>query len=87
MIARLGHPILAIHGRDDSISPVEVAREMCATGPRIEFVSVAGARHDVLNDQSHRTTAAIILLWLERLRASSELALIAYHETLAVNAA
>ena len=38
-----------------------------------ELVSIAGARHDVLNDLSHRTVAATIVLWLERLRLGREL--------------
>ncbi|MGW9129956.1 hypothetical protein [Streptomyces sp. NPDC055681] len=28
-----------------------------------------GGVHDVLNDASHRTAAATVVLWLERLRA------------------
>ena len=86
-IAKVGKPILAIHGREDPISPLEWAREAYAPAARVELVAVAGARHDVLNDQSHRTVAATIVLWLERLRADNELAPIASLEPLAVDVA
>jgi len=84
-IAKVGRPILAIHGREDPISTLESARESYATAPRVELVAVAGAHHDVLNDRSHRTVAATIVLWLERLRADNDLAPIAVLEPLAVN--
>ena len=86
-IAKVGKPILAIHGREDPISPLEWAREAYAPAARVELVAVAGARHDVLNDQSHRTVAATIVLLLERLRSDNELAPIASLEPLAVNVA
>lgn len=87
VIARLGKPILAIHGREDQVSSIEWAREAFAAASRVELVTVDGAHHDVLNDQSHRTVAATIVLWLERLRAGRDLAPIAVLEPLAVNLA
>ena len=36
-----------------------------------------GGRHDVLNDALHRTAAATVVLFLERLRLSPELPAIA----------
>ncbi len=42
--------------------------------PRAELVSITGAPHDVLNDQTHRTAAATVVLFLERLRAGQSLA-------------
>jgi alpha-beta hydrolase superfamily lysophospholipase len=72
-------PVLALHGEEDSISPVEVARARYASAPAVEIVEVAQARHDVLNNQTHRTVAATVVLWLERLREDDDLALIASH--------
>jgi hypothetical protein len=36
-------------------------------------VTIAGGRPDVLNDLSHRTVAATIVLFLERLRLGADL--------------
>jgi pimeloyl-ACP methyl ester carboxylesterase len=83
-LARVGKPILAIHGREDPINALEAARESYAAAPHVELVAVAGAHHDVLNDQSHRTVAATIILWLERLRAGDDLAPIASLQPTAV---
>jgi hypothetical protein len=38
---------------------------------------IVGGRHDVLNDLSHRTVAATIVLFLERLRLGADLPVIA----------
>jgi pimeloyl-ACP methyl ester carboxylesterase len=61
-------PILGIHGGDDPISPLEQVRGRYAGAPRAELVSITAGRHDVLNDQSHRTVAATVVLFLERIR-------------------
>jgi alpha-beta hydrolase superfamily lysophospholipase len=60
-------PVLGIHGSDDPISPLGQARDQDAA-PSFELVSITAARHDVLNDQTHRTVAAIVVLFLERIR-------------------
>jgi alpha-beta hydrolase superfamily lysophospholipase len=75
--------VLGLHGGDDPISPLKAARDFYAAVPRAELVSIAGGRHDVLNDQTHRTVAATVVLFLERLRAGSALAPIAVTEKLA----
>ena len=80
-------PVLALHGRDDQISRFESARELYAGAELVELVGIAGARHDVLNDQSHRTVAATVVLWLERLRLGDGLAPIALPERIGVNVA
>jgi pimeloyl-ACP methyl ester carboxylesterase len=80
--ARITVPVLGIHGRADTISPIENARAWYAQVPRAELISIAGAPHDALNDQTHRTVAASIVLFLERLRASGDLTPIATAETL-----
>ncbi len=77
---RIGLPTLGVHGRDDVVSPLESARRWFAGVPQAELVTIAGGRHDVLNDQTHRTVAATIVLFLERLRTGSALAPIAVTE-------
>ncbi len=84
---QIEQPILALHGREDPISSPERARESVSAAAHAEFVSIAGARHDVLNDQTHRTVAATAVLWLERLRAGNDLALIAHAEPVGANVA
>ncbi|MFV0285409.1 MAG: alpha/beta hydrolase [Demequina sp.] len=62
-------PVLALHGGADAVSPVgevlESYRELGAGAVNI----VDGALHDVLNDLSHRTVAAAIVTFLERVKA------------------
>ncbi len=64
-------PILGLHGSDDPISPLEQARDRYAAAPSAELVSITAGRHDVLNDQTHRTVAAVVVLFLERIRQDS----------------
>jgi pimeloyl-ACP methyl ester carboxylesterase len=80
--ARITVPVLGIHGRDDAISPIDGARAWYARLPRAELIGIVGAPHDALNDQTHRTVAASIVLFLERLRAGGDLAPIAVPEPL-----
>ncbi len=61
-------PILGLHGSDDPISALGQVRDRYAAAPSAELVSISLGRHDVLNDQTHRTVAAAIVLFLERLR-------------------
>ncbi|GAA2849472.1 hypothetical protein Acy02nite_00600 [Actinoplanes cyaneus] len=67
-------PVLGVHGADDPISPLDDVRRWYAAVPRADLVSIAGAPHDVLNDQTHRTVAATVVLFLERLRNGALLA-------------
>jgi alpha-beta hydrolase superfamily lysophospholipase len=67
-LSRVGQPVLGLHGEDDLLSPLEAARDRYATASRAELVSIAGGRHDAFNDQTHRTAAATVVLFLERLR-------------------
>jgi alpha-beta hydrolase superfamily lysophospholipase len=64
-------PTLGVHGDADPISPLGAASY---PGP---VTVIAGGRHDVLNDLSHRTVAATIVLFLERLRLGADLPVIA----------
>jgi len=64
----LSVPVLALHGENDILSPVRAAvgeyRRLGAT----EIATVSGGRHDILNDVTHRSVAATVVLFLERLR-------------------
>jgi alpha-beta hydrolase superfamily lysophospholipase len=75
-------PILGLHGADDPVSPLPAARARYATATAAELVSITGGRHDVLNDVTHRTVAATIVLFLERLRLGAELPRIAIRESI-----
>ncbi len=59
-------PILLIHGDDDQISPLPLARMLTRTAPRAEL-AVVPSGHGVLRDSSFRWAAARILLFLETL--------------------
>ncbi|MES1247152.1 MAG: hypothetical protein ABUS54_05710, partial [Actinomycetota bacterium] len=67
----LATPVLALHGEQDEISPLAVAQETYELAPALELHGVADGRHDVLNDKSHRSVAATVVLFLERLRAGA----------------
>jgi alpha-beta hydrolase superfamily lysophospholipase len=71
---RVSVPVLALHGEDDVVSPLDEALSAYGDARTVVF---HGGRHDVLNDALHRTAAATVVLFLERLRLSPELPLIA----------
>ena len=81
-LGRITQPVLGLHGAADPVSPLADARERYAQAPRAELVSIAGGVHDVLNDVTHRTVAATIVLFLERLRLGADLPPIAISEKL-----
>jgi len=81
-LERITQPALCLHGTADQVSPLADARERYAQAPRAELVSIAGGVHDVLNDVTHRTVAATIILFLERLRLGADLPPIAVSEKL-----
>ncbi|WP_344129194.1 alpha/beta hydrolase, partial [Luedemannella flava] len=66
-------PVLLLHGRADLLSPVERVVGLARRLPRARLVTVAGGRHDVLNDVHHRSVAAQVVSFLERLRLSADL--------------
>jgi alpha-beta hydrolase superfamily lysophospholipase len=70
-------PVLGLHGTADTISPLAAVRDWYGDLPVAELVTIAGGRHDALNDQTHRTAAATIVLFLERLRLGPDLPAIA----------
>ncbi|MFD7506473.1 alpha/beta hydrolase [Streptomyces sp. NPDC059850] len=73
-------PVLGLHGAEDTVSPLGEVRRAFRSLPGAELVSLAGTRHDVLNDVTHRTAAATVVLFLERLRLDEGLAPIAVTE-------
>lgn len=64
-------PVLFLHGDADLVSPIAGARRLAGRLPHAEFATVHSGRHDVLNDASHRTVAAHVVQWLERLRSGT----------------
>jgi pimeloyl-ACP methyl ester carboxylesterase len=75
-------PVLGLHGAADTVSPLAAARERYAAAPHAELVSIADGRHDAFNDIMHRTAAATVTLFLERLRLGADLPPIAVTEEL-----
>lgn len=61
-------PVLGVHGAEDPLSPLAAVRPWYARLPAGELVSIVDGVHDALNDQTHRTAAATVVLFLERLR-------------------
>jgi pimeloyl-ACP methyl ester carboxylesterase len=64
-------PVLGLHGTADAISPLEAARAAYGKAPDAQLVSILDGRHDTLNDANHRTVAATVVLFLERLRSGA----------------
>ncbi|WPO84919.1 alpha/beta hydrolase [Herbiconiux sp. KACC 21604] len=62
-------PVLTLHGTADVISPVEAAAAVYDAAPEVESYLIEGGRHDILNDVTHRSVAATVVLFLERLRS------------------
>ncbi|MFI9388472.1 alpha/beta hydrolase [Kutzneria sp. NPDC052558] len=66
-------PVLGLHGDNDAVSPVDRARDTYAALAHGRLSTVADGRHDVLNAANHRSVAATVVLFLERLRLGPEL--------------
>ena len=73
-------PVLVVHGDQDVVAPPAGAHILAAELPRAELAVVRGGRHDVLNDVHHRTVAAEIVQFLERVRAGDDAAPIVSRE-------
>ncbi|MFD4904744.1 alpha/beta hydrolase [Kitasatospora purpeofusca] len=67
-----GVPVLVVHGSADPVSPPATARRF-AKRLAADLVLVADGRHDALNDAAHRSVAAAVVQWLERLRGGPHL--------------
>jgi pimeloyl-ACP methyl ester carboxylesterase len=81
-LAEITQPVLGLHGADDPVSALGAARDQYAAAPNAELVSFTGTTHDALNNATHRTVAATVILFLERLRLGTDLAPIAVREKL-----
>ena len=66
-------PVLAVHGSADRISPAEHAIAAYRTLGARHVALIADGRHDVLNDVAHRTVAAVVVQFLERVRLGADL--------------
>jgi alpha-beta hydrolase superfamily lysophospholipase len=71
--AAISVPATGLHGADDPLSTLDDARAWFSRLPHGELVSLAGTAHDALNNQTHRTAAAVIVRFLERLRLGTDL--------------
>lgn len=76
-----GLPVLVLHGDADPVTSADEARGRAEGFPRAVVGVVHGGLHDVLNDASHRTVAATVVQWLERLRGGAELSPVLTVET------
>ncbi|GAA2805886.1 alpha/beta hydrolase [Saccharopolyspora taberi] len=66
-------PSLVLHGSADPVTPSAAAFAPFLDVETARLRIVAGGRHDVLNDVSHRSVAATVVLFLESLRLGGEL--------------
>lgn len=68
-LAAVAVPVLAFHGAADTVAPLADVAALLSSVPDLELIETVEGLHDALNDQSHRSVAAAIVLWLERLRS------------------
>lgn len=61
-------PVLAVHGEADAITPFDTAADYYRALPHLELWQTVGGKHDAFNDANHRSVAAAIVQFLERLR-------------------
>jgi len=70
-LAGVAVPVLAVHGGADPVAPFGEATAYLRAIPSVEVVETIGGLHDSLNDVSHRSVAANVVIWLEALRSGS----------------
>lgn len=92
-LAAIEVPVLAVHGGADTVSPLAEVVDALRAVPDLEIVETVDGLHDALNDQSHRSVAASLVQWLERLRGGDVHApivrshqIVREHETAAAHA-
>ena len=66
-------PVLVVHGSADTVTPADVATAPYVGAPGARVWLVEGGRHDILNDVSHRSVAATVVLFLESLKLGRSL--------------
>ncbi|MFT4264461.1 MAG: alpha/beta hydrolase [Nocardioides sp.] len=69
-------PLLVLHGRVDPVTTVGEALAPWVGAASVRQHVVEGGRHDILNDVTHRSVAATIVLFLERLKLGADLPVI-----------
>ena len=69
--ATVAVPVLALHGDADAVVPLDDALAYLRGLPDVTIATIRGGRHDVLNDVSHRSVAATVILFVEALKAGS----------------
>jgi alpha-beta hydrolase superfamily lysophospholipase len=70
-LAPSGKPTLVLHGTADPVTPAADAVAPFAGAARVRLVE--GGVHDVLNDATHRSVAATVVLFLESLKLGPDL--------------
>lgn len=68
VVAQTSVPTLIVHGTNDVVSSSAAVQQVAASLPDARIILLDGGRHDILNDVSHRSVAAEIVQFLERLR-------------------
>jgi pimeloyl-ACP methyl ester carboxylesterase len=58
-------PTLAVHGGIDPIAPVGAVRAYAEQIPALQVAEYGGARHDVLNDITHREVAERVVAFID----------------------
>lgn len=66
-------PVLVLHGTADAVTASQDAIARYSGSEQVRVRLVDGGRHDILNDVSHRSVAATIVLFLESLRLAPDL--------------
>ncbi|GAB3600582.1 alpha/beta hydrolase [Microbacterium tumbae] len=67
-LAAISVPVFAVHGGADEVSPFDRAADALSAIGGLELLETVDGLHDALNDQQHRSVAASLVQWLERLR-------------------
>jgi alpha-beta hydrolase superfamily lysophospholipase len=75
-LAPSGLPTLVLHGSADQVTHLDEALAPFRGAPVTQVHVVEAGRHDVLNDVTHRSVAATIVLFLERLKLGADLPVI-----------
>ncbi|WP_052852575.1 alpha/beta hydrolase [Streptomyces avicenniae] len=70
-------PTLAVHGAADGVSPLPDAVALHRALGTSSLVAIEDGLHDILNDVTHRSVAATVVLFLERLRLGAQAPVIA----------
>jgi alpha-beta hydrolase superfamily lysophospholipase len=78
-LAAPAKPVLVLHGSADPLTSADDAFAPFLDAPTASVCLVDEGRHDVLNDVTHRSVAATLVLFLERLKRGPDLPAIVRH--------